>query len=180
MIDHYLQGKDSIFLLPTWGVKSVCYQLPALLNQGQTIVISPLVSLMQVQVYELNQRGIKSMFFENIGGKNDLYRQLENARNGNFKIIYFSPERLASYEFLNQIEKLPIKGIAVDEAHCISEWGHDFRPEYRKIRPFIKQIADVHTIALTATATPKVQDDIIKNLKLDYKKADKSLELRNE
>ena len=160
VIDHYLQGKDSIVLLPTGGGKSVCYQLPALLNQGQTIVISPLVSLMQDQVNQLNQRGIKSMFFENIGGKNDLYRQLENARNGNFKIIYFSPERLTSYEFLNQIEKLPIKGIAVDEAHCISEWGHDFRPAFRLIKKLRPLFPQTPIMALTATATPKVLKDI--------------------
>ena len=166
VIDHYLQGKDSIVLLPTGGGKSVCYQLPALLNQGQTIVISPLVSLMQDQVNQLNQRGIKSMFFESIGGKNDLYRQLENARNGNFKIIYFSPERLTSYEFLNQIEKLPIKGIAVDEAHCISEWGHDFRPAYRLIKKLRPLFPQTPIMALTATATPKVLKDIRASLGL--------------
>ena len=166
VIDHYLQGKDSIVLLPTGGGKSVCYQLPALLKQGQTIVISPLVSLMQDQVNQLNQRGIKSMFFESIGGKNDLYRQLENARNGNFKIIYFSPERLTSYEFLNQIEKLPIKGIAVDEAHCISEWGHDFRPAYRLIKKLRPLFPQTPIMALTATATPKVLKDIRASLGL--------------
>ena len=160
VIDHYLLGKDSIVLLPTGGGKSVCYQLPALLNQGQTIVISPLVSLMQDQVSQLNQRGIKSMFFESIGGKNDLYRQLENARNGNFKIIYFSPERLTSSEFLKQIEKLPIKGIAVDEAHCISEWGHDFRPAFRLIKKLRPLFPQTPIMALTATATPKVLKDI--------------------
>ena len=167
VIDHYLQGKDSIVLLPTGGGKSVCYQLPALLNQGQTIVISPLVSLMQDQVNQLNQRGIKSMFFESIGGKNDLYRQLENARNGNFKIIYFSPERLTSYEFLNQIEKLPIKGIAVDEAHCISEWGHDFRPAFRLIKNLRPLFPQTPIMALTATATPKVLKDISTTLGFD-------------
>ena len=166
VIDHYLQGKDSIVLLPTGGGKSVCYQLPSLLNHGQTIVISPLVSLMQDQVNQLNQRGIKSMFFDSIGGKNDLYRQLENARNGNFKIIYFSPERLTSSEFLNQIEKLPIKGIAVDEAHCISEWGHDFRPAFRLIKKLRPMFPQTPIMALTATATPKVLKDIRASLGL--------------
>ncbi len=166
VIDHYLQSKDSIVLLPTGGGKSVCYQLPALLYQGQTIVISPLVSLMQDQVNQLNKRGIKSMFFESIVDKNDLYRQLENARNGNFKIIYFSPERLSSAEFLNQIGKLPIKGIAVDEAHCISEWGHDFRPAFRLIKNLRPLFPQTPIMALTATATPKVLKDISTSLGL--------------
>ena len=166
VIDHYLQGKDSIVLLPTGGGKSVCYQLPALLNEGQTIVITPLISLMQDQVNQLNQRGIKSMFFESIGGKKDLYRQLENARNGNFKIIYFSPERLTSSEFLNQIEKLPINGIAVDEAHCISEWGHDFRPAFMLIKKLRLLFPQAPIMALTATATPKVLKDITASLGL--------------
>jgi ATP-dependent DNA helicase RecQ len=103
VIQHYLKGKDTLVLMPTGGGKSICYQLPALLNEGQTLVISPLISLMQDQVNQLNQRGIKSMFFESQGGKNDIYRQLENARNGNFKLIYCSPERLTSEEFLLQL-----------------------------------------------------------------------------
>ena len=122
VIQHYLKGKDTLVLMSTGGGKSVCYQLPALFNKGQTLVISPLISLMQDKVNQLNQRGIKSMFFEGQRGKNDLYRQFENARNGNFKLIYSSPERLSSEEFLRQIEKVPIKCIAIDEAHCISEW----------------------------------------------------------
>ena len=134
VIEHYLKGKDTLVLMPTGGGKSICYQLPALLDEGQMLVISPLISLMQDQVNQLNQRGIKSMFFEIQSCKNDIFRQLENARNGNFKLIYCSPERLASEEFLYQIEKLPIKGIAIDEAHCISEWGHDFRPAFNTIK----------------------------------------------
>ncbi|MEK9517254.1 MAG: RecQ family ATP-dependent DNA helicase, partial [Flavobacteriaceae bacterium] len=170
VIDHYLQGKDSVVLMPTGGGKSVCYQLPALLNQGQTLVISPLVSLMQDQVNQLNQRGIKSMFFESLGGKNDIYRQLENARNGNFKLIYCSPERLTSGEFLHQIEKLPIKGIAIDEAHCISEWGHDFRPAFRLIKNLRPLFPQTPFMALTATATPKVLKDISTTLGLIHPK----------
>lgn len=170
VINHYLQGKDSVVLMPTGGGKSVCYQLPALLNQGQTLVISPLVSLMQDQVNQLNQRGIKSMFFESLGGKNDIYRQLENARNGNFKIIYCSPERLTNGEFLHQIEKLPIKGIAIDEAHCISEWGHDFRPAFRLIKNLRPLFPQTPFMALTATATPKVLKDISTTLGLIHPK----------
>jgi ATP-dependent DNA helicase RecQ len=180
VIEHYLKGKDSVVLMPTGGGKSICYQLPALLDQGQTLVISPLVSLMQDQVNQLNQRGIKSMFFESLGGKNDIYRQLENARNGNFKLIYCSPERLTSGEFLHQIKKLPIKGIAIDEAHCISEWGHDFRPAFRLIKNLRPLFPQTPFMALTATATPKVLKDISTTLGLIHPKIfSKSFEREN-
>jgi ATP-dependent DNA helicase RecQ len=170
VIQHYLKGKDTLVLMPTGSGKSLCYQLPALLNEGQTLVISPLISLMQDQVSHLNQRGIKSMFFESQGGKKDLYRQLENARNGDFKLIYCSPEKLISEEFLHQIEKLPIKGIAIDEAHCISEWGHDFRPAFRLIKNLRLLFTDIPFMALTATATPKVLKDINSALGLIHPK----------
>ena len=170
VIQEYLKGKDTLVLMSTGGGKSVCYQLPALFNEGQTLVISPLISLMQDQVNQLNQRGIKSMFFEGQRGKNDLYRQFENARNGNFKLIYCSPERLSSEEFLRQIEKLPIKCIAIDEAHCISEWGHDFRPAFRLIRNLRPLFPHIPFMALTATATPKVLKDINSALGLIHPK----------
>mgnify|MGYP002883741903 CR=1 FL=1 len=166
VIKHYLKGKDTLVLMPTGGGKSICYQLPALLEEGQMLVISPLVSLMQDQVNQLNQRGIKSMFFEIQSGKNDLFRQFENARNGNFKLIYCSPERLAREEFLYQIEKLPIKGIAIDEAHCISEWGHDFRPAFKAIKKIRPLFPKTPFMALTASATPKVLNEISTGLSL--------------
>jgi ATP-dependent DNA helicase RecQ len=166
VIDHYLSGGDTVVLMPTGGGKSVCYQLPALLNEGQTLVISPLVSLMQDQVNQLNQRGIKSMFFESHRHKDDIFRQLENARNGGFKLIYCSPERLTSDAFLQQIEKLPLRGIAIDEAHCISEWGHDFRPAFQSIKNLRSLFPDVPFMALTATATQKVLNNINEDLGL--------------
>ena len=161
IINNFLEGKDIVVLMPTGGGKSICYQLPTLLREGLTLVISPLISLMQDQVNELNKRGIKSMFFESHTDKNDIYRQLENARNGNFKLIYCSPERLTNKGFLQQIEKLIINGIAVDEAHCISEWGHDFRPAFRSIKNLRTLFPQAPLMALTATATPKVLEDII-------------------
>ena len=166
IIIHYLKGKDTVVLMPTGGGKSVCYQLPSLVMGGQTLVISPLISLMQDQVNQLNERGIKSIFFESHHGKNNIYRQLENARNGNFKIIYCSPERLVNEEFISQLERFSITGIAIDEAHCISEWGHDFRPAFRSIKKLRSIFPKVPFIAVTATATSKVLEDIIKELNL--------------
>lgn len=166
IIIHYLKGKDTVVLMPTGGGKSVCYQLPSLVMKGQTLVISPLISLMQDQVNQLNERGIKSIFFESPHGKNNIYRQLENARNGNFKIIYCSPERLVNEEFISQLKRFSITGIAIDEAHCISEWGHDFRPAFRSIKKLRSMFPKVPFIAVTATATSKVLDDITKELNL--------------
>ena len=161
-----MKGKDTVVLMPTGGGKSVCFQLPSLLRKGQTLVISPLTSLMQDQINQLNERGIKSMFFESHRGKNDIYRQLENARNGNFKMIYCSPERLVNEEFISQLERFSITGIAIDEAHCISEWGHDFRPAFRSIKKLRSIFPKVPFIAVTATATSKVLEDITKELNL--------------
>lgn len=166
IIEHYLSGKDTLVLLPTGGGKSICYQLPALLKKGQTLVISPLISLMQDQVDQLNRRGIKSMFFESGRNKNDIFRQLENARNGEYKLIYCSPERLTDEEFMSQLKMLSIDGIAIDEAHCISEWGHDFRPAFKTIKFLRKIFPKAPFMALTASATPKVLKDIEVELEL--------------
>ena len=180
IIIHYMKGKDTVVLMPTGGGKSICYQLPSLLRRGQTLVISPLISLMQDQINQLNKRGIKSMFFESYRGKNDIYRQLENARNGNFKMLYCSPERLDNKEFISQLDMLHITSIAIDEAHCISEWGHDFRPSFKSIKKLRSIFPRVPFIALTATATPKVLDDIIRELDLIKPKIfKKSFERKN-
>jgi len=168
VIEKHLEGKDTLVLMPTGGGKSVCYQLPALLREGQTLVISPLISLMQDQVDQLNKRGIKAMFFEPGGGKNDIYRQLDNARNGGFKLIYCSPERLTQQDFISNLKELPIEGIAVDEAHCISEWGHDFRPSFRAIKQLKKYFPKAPYMALTASATPRVLEDIQSALEMEH------------
>jgi ATP-dependent DNA helicase RecQ len=168
VISNYLMAKDTVVLMPTGGGKSICYQLPALLSDGLTLVISPLISLMQDQVDQLNQRGIKSMFFESNRGKNDIDRQFENARNGGFKLIYSSPERLVNRSFLEQLKNLNIVGIAVDEAHCVSEWGHDFRPSFMAIKNLKEVFPKVAFMALTATATPEVLEDIKGGLGLEH------------
>ena len=168
VISNYLMAKDTVVLMPTGGGKSICYQLPALLSDGLTLVISPLISLMQDQVDQLNQRGIKSMFFESNRGENDIDRQFENARNGGFKLIYSSPERLVNRSFLEQLKNLNIVGIAIDEAHCVSEWGHDFRPSFMAIKNLREVFPKVAFMALTATATPEVLEDIKGGLGLEH------------
>jgi ATP-dependent DNA helicase RecQ len=119
IINHYASGKDTVVLLPTGGGKSLCYQLPALLKEGLTLVISPLISLMQDQVNQMNTMGIKSMFFQSNSQKFPINQQMDNARFGKFKLIYCSPERLLNADFISQLKFLPLNGIAVDEAHCI-------------------------------------------------------------
>ena len=167
IITSILEGNDTLALLPTGGGKSLCYQLPALLMEGTALVISPLIALMEDQVKSLEDRGIKAMYFESHPKSLTLSQQIDNCIYGNYKVVYTSPERLTNDIFLQQISQAPLSLIAVDEAHCISEWGHDFRPEYRNLRSILEQFEQViPIIALTATATPKVQEDIMKNLRI--------------
>ena len=161
-----IEGVDCIALLPTGGGKSLCYQLPATQLKGSTLVISPLISLMEDQIAQANSRGIKSMFFNS---KQPFEKQLDNAAYGNYKLIYSSPEKLLNPLFIQQIHRLNIDRIAVDEAHCISQWGNDFRPAYKEIKKLRKQLPQVPVIALTASATKTVVKDIIRELELkDY------------
>ena len=163
IIDSVMANRDTFALLPTGGGKSLCYQLPALLRPGFTLVISPLIALMEEQVTYLNELGIKAMYFKSAVRRLSLNQQIDNALNGNFKVVYCSPERLSASLFLAQLKNAPISMIAVDEAHCISEWGHDFRPAYRKIKFLKKEFPDLPLLLLTASATPEVVKDI-KNL----------------
>jgi len=163
IINRVLKNQDTIALLPTGGGKSLCYQLPTLLSDGFTLVISPLISLMQDQVEQLNTRGIKSMMLNN---SQALDIQLDNCLFGNFKLLYCSPEKALSKEFLSRIKKLNIKRIAVDEAHCISEWGNDFRPAFKQINKIRSLLPSLPILAVTATATPRVLQDIIESLQL--------------
>ncbi|MDX1639779.1 MAG: RecQ family ATP-dependent DNA helicase, partial [Balneolaceae bacterium] len=167
-IRSVLNGEDTLVLFPTGGGKSLCYQVPATVMQGMTLVISPLVALMQDQVQQLNDRGVSAAFVNSTLSSWEVEQRFVNARNGMYKLFYCSPERLKTDLFQAEMEKMDIMVVAVDEAHCISEWGHDFRPSYREIRPSLEPLAErVTWIALTATATPRVRDDIVNNLRLD-------------
>lgn len=167
VVKSVLQKKDTLVLFPTGGGKSLCYQVPALVFPGLSIVISPLVALMQDQVEALKAKGIAATFINSTLVQNEIIQRLINARNGMYKLLYMAPERLGTELFQSELEKLPIDMIAIDEAHCISEWGHRFRPSYKKIRENFRSIEDkVAWIALTATATPLVKEDIIQSLEL--------------
>ncbi|MEL0275159.1 MAG: RecQ family ATP-dependent DNA helicase [Flavobacteriaceae bacterium] len=172
-----LDRKDSLVLLPTGGGKSLCYQLPSLLLKGPTLVVSPLISLMQDQVAKANSKGIKSMALRNDQPMN---KQLDNIAYGNYKLIYCSPEKTLNKLFLGRLAQLNIQCIAVDEAHCISQWGSDFRPAYKKLAQLRDLLPKIPVIALTASATPVVIKDIISELKLvDHQHFQSSFERNN-
>ena len=160
-------NKNILCLLPTGAGKSLCFQIPALMNEGVCIVITPLVALMEDQVKALEAKNIKAIALTSKYNKEESIDAFDNLRFGNYKFLYLSPEKLQS-EFIQQkIKQLNVNLVAVDEAHCISEWGHDFRPAYLKIPILRELLPDVKIIALTATATGKVMKDIIENLNLD-------------
>ncbi len=158
--------KHSLVLMPTGGGKSMIYQIPALIFDGGTIVISPLIALMQDQVDALKKRNIPAEFINSTVSKGNRERRLQNFVDGKIKLLYVTPERFRKTEFVAEIKKAKISLLAVDEAHCISEWGHDFRPDYSRIGEFRELIGNPLTVALTATATVDVQKDIVKKLNL--------------
>jgi ATP-dependent DNA helicase RecQ len=164
-IRSVLEGRETMVLFPTGGGKSLCYQVPALLLDGLTIVISPLVALMQDQTAQLQKYGIRATFINSTLSGYETEQRLVNARNGMYRLLYVAPERLASERWKAELSKLNIRLVAVDEAHCISEWGHDFRPSYRTIRDELRELPDdVRWMALTATATPEVKQDLLESL----------------
>ncbi len=170
IIESLLKGNDTFVIMPTGGGKSLCYQLPALINKGTAIVISPLIALMKNQVDSIRSFGAESgiaHFMNSSLTKGELTKVREDLRSGKTKLLYVAPESLTKEENVEFLQTIDISFYAIDEAHCISEWGHDFRPEYRRLRPIIEAIGKrVPLIALTATATPKVQQDILKNLNM--------------
>lgn len=167
IIQTVLEGKDVIALLPTGGGKSICFQIPALIRPGLCLVISPLIALMKDQVDQLKQRGIHAEAIFSGMPARKIDSILDNCIYGQVKFLYVSPERLKTELLQERVKKMQINLLAVDEAHCISQWGYDFRPAYLEIATFKALIPDVNTIALTATATPQVQQDIQDKLQLD-------------
>ncbi len=166
VISHIIAGHDCLCVMPTGGGKSLCYQLPSLVRPGLTIVVSPLIALMKDQVDSLSNRGISATLINSTLSAAEQNQRLEHVAGGHYSMVYVAPERLRNSRFLDAIRTTPIQLLAVDEAHCISEWGHDFRPDYQRLGRFREALGGVQTIALTATATPKVRQDIVDSLKL--------------
>ena len=167
IIQNILSGKNTFVIMPTGAGKSLCYQLPALMLEGTAIVISPLIALMKNQVDQLNALGVNAKFLNSTLTKAEMNRVRKETLAGTVKLLYVAPESLTKQDNIDFLRAAQINFVAIDEAHCISEWGHDFRPEYRRIKEIIKQLGNLPIIALTATATPKVQMDIQRNLQME-------------
>jgi ATP-dependent DNA helicase RecQ len=167
-IQSVISEKNTICVMPTGGGKSICYQVPALVLPGTTIVISPLISLMKDQVDALIQIGVPAAFINSSLTSSEANQRLQDAIQGKYKLLYIAPERLESYEFMESLKRMDIPLVAVDEAHCISQWGHDFRPSYRHIKNLVDSLPNRPIVlALTATATPKVREDICLSLNIN-------------
>ncbi len=165
-VQSVLSGNDSLIVLPTGGGKSLCFQVPALMRNGLTIVVSPLISLMKDQVDALQRRGIAAAFINSTLSASDVANRMGQARDGTLKLLYLAPERMDAGRTLPKLVEIGVTLLAIDEAHCISEWGHDFRPSYRRIGSIRERLGSPQTVALTATATPPVRDDIVRQLRL--------------
>jgi ATP-dependent DNA helicase RecQ len=166
VIGSILEGKDAVVVMPTGSGKSLCYQLPAMILDGATLVVSPLIALMKDQVDALRARGLPATFINSSIPESEQRARIEALRRREHKLVYVAPERFRSSRFNSALQSIPISLFAVDEAHCISTWGHDFRPDYLRLRNVIRSLGKVQTLALTATATPYVRSDIIQQLGL--------------
>ena len=168
IIESIVNKKDCLVVMPTGGGKSLCYQIPALMFDGLTIVISPLISLMKDQVEQLRQLGVDTALLNSSLSQKDYNLNFANVKSGKVKLLYLAPESLQKEDISSLLKSVIVDCITVDEAHCISEWGHDFRKDYRQLGNFKKKFSPAVCIGLTATATPRVQDDIMKNLKMNH------------
>jgi len=166
VIGSILEGKDAVVVMPTGSGKSLCYQLPALILDGVTLVVSPLIALMKDQVDALRARGLPATFINSSISDSEQHARIDALRRRELKLVYIAPERFRSSRFTSALQQIPISLFAVDEAHCVSTWGHDFRPDYLRLRGIIRSLGSVQTLALTATATPYVRSDIIQQLGL--------------
>lgn len=170
IIESIVNKKDCLVVMPTGGGKSLCYQIPALMFDGLTIVISPLISLMKDQVEQLRQLGVETALLNSSLSQKDYKLNFANVKSGKSKLLYLAPESLQKEDISSLLKSVTVDCITVDEAHCISEWGHDFRKDYRQLGNFKKSFSSAVCIGLTATATPRVRDDIMKNLKMNRPK----------
>lgn len=161
VVEHILKGKNAIAVMPTGRGKSLCYQLPALMMPGITIVISPLISLMKDQVDSLMEKGIPASFISSALPDHEVEQRISKMKDGSYKIVYIAPERFHSDAFAAALKNIRVSFIAVDEAHCISQWGHNFRPAYLKIKDLIRTVGNPVVAAFTATANERVQKDMV-------------------
>jgi ATP-dependent DNA helicase RecQ len=166
VIAAILAGKDAVVVMPTGSGKSLCYQLPALMFPGATLVVSPLIALMKDQVDALRARNLPATFINSSLAEREQWERIDGVGRGEFKLVYVAPERFRSRRFLDALQSIRVSLFAVDEAHCISTWGHDFRPDYLRLKSVVQTLNGAHTLALTATATPYVRSDIIQQLGL--------------
>jgi ATP-dependent DNA helicase RecQ len=166
VVGSILEGKDAVVVMPTGSGKSLCYQLPAMMLDGVTLVISPLIALMKDQVDALQARGLPATFINSSLSDVEQRARIDSLRRRAHKLVYIAPERFRSSRFTSAVQSIPVSLFAVDEAHCISTWGHDFRPDYLRLKHVIRSLGQIQTIALTATATPYVRSDIIQQLGL--------------
>src|SRR6478752_6201632 len=164
IVSDVLSGRNVVVVMPTGAGKSLCYQLPATLLPGVTVVVSPLIALMKDQVEQLTSKGIAATFINSTLTDLERAERIRGIRDRKWKLLYVAPERFRSQPFMDALAECGVDLFAVDEAHCISQWGHDFRPEYAQLGQVRKRLRPPRTVALTATATPEVRDDIVRSL----------------